>query len=141
MAKLSATSSTLAEAGFPVGSENVKRSAFSWAGFPDLQLAELLRIWPQLSSIDGRLLARLDADAKYHVYVERQKKDMERQKADERLEIPVDFDFNSISGLSNELKAKFERSRPVTVGQASRLEGVTPAALLLLAAHAKRNCK
>jgi tRNA uridine 5-carboxymethylaminomethyl modification enzyme len=87
------------------------------------------------------LLARLDADAKYHVYVERQKKDIERQRADERLEIPVDFDFNNISGLSNELKTKFARSRPATVGHASRLEGVTPAALLLLAAYAKRRCK
>jgi tRNA uridine 5-carboxymethylaminomethyl modification enzyme len=136
--ELSATSSTLAAAGIPAGSESVKRSAFGWAGLPDLRLADMLRIWPELSAIDNRLFARLDADAKYHVYVERQKMDMERHKADERLEIPIDFDFGSVVGLSNELKAKFERSRPMTVGHASRIEGVTPAALLLLAAHAKR---
>jgi tRNA uridine 5-carboxymethylaminomethyl modification enzyme len=136
--QLSATSSTIASAGLPTGSENVKRSAFGWAGLPDLRLIDLTRIWPEISTINARLLPRLEADAKYHIYVERQKRDMERQKADEQLKIPVDFDFNGVAGLSNELKAKFERSRPSTVGHASRLEGVTPAALLLLAAHAKR---
>jgi tRNA uridine 5-carboxymethylaminomethyl modification enzyme len=93
---------------------------------------------PDLSPIDARLLPRLDADAKYHVYVDRQQKDIERQREDERLEIPPDFDFESISGLSNELKLKFRKNRPTTIGHASRLEGVTPAALLLLAAHARR---
>jgi tRNA uridine 5-carboxymethylaminomethyl modification enzyme len=98
----------------------------------------LIRATPVLQEIDPALLSRLDADAKYHVYIERQKRDMERQREDEKLEIPPDFDFESLSGLSNELKLRFQRSRPTTVGHASRLEGATPAALLLLAAHARR---
>lgn len=136
--QLTAPSSLLASAGMDFGRENVRRSAFEWAGRPNLELSALCRIWPELGALDVKLLSRLDADAKYHIYVARQKADIERQKADERLALPVDFDFGSIAGLSNELKGKFNQNRPVSVGHASRIEGVTPAALLLLAAHAKR---
>jgi tRNA uridine 5-carboxymethylaminomethyl modification enzyme len=108
---LSASASTLAEAGLPVGKDNVKKSAFEWAGSPELTLADMGSVFPEISSLNGSLLARLDADAKYHVYVERQKKDIERQRADERLKLPDDFDFSGIAGLSNELKARFERNR------------------------------
>lgn len=139
--ELSASSSTLAQHGFPVGTETRRRTAFGWASLPDIDLSEMSRIWPQISLLDKRLLARLEADAKYHVYVERQKSDMLRQKSDERLEIPPDFEYSNIGGLSNELKEVLARTRPATISQASRLEGVTPAALLLLTAHAKRIAK
>ena len=128
---------TLIAAGHDV-SEGGKRTAFEWASASNVNLVDLIRITPALLEIEPQLLPRLDADAKYHVYLARQKKDIERQKEDERLEIPSDFDFASVSGLSNELKLRFGRSRPTTVGHASRLEGATPAALLLLAAHARR---
>jgi tRNA uridine 5-carboxymethylaminomethyl modification enzyme len=141
LGELFATSSTLSQAGFPVGGDNMRRSAYDWASIPDLRLAELSRVWPEISSIDGKLLSRLEADAKYHVYVARQERDMERQRADERLKIPRDLDFDNIPGLSNDVKARLARNRPASVGHASRLEGITPAALLLLATHAKRFCK
>jgi tRNA uridine 5-carboxymethylaminomethyl modification enzyme len=137
LAKTTVTASTLIAAGHDVP-EGAKRTAFEWASVPNINLADLIRATPVLQEIDPALLSRLDADAKYHVYIERQKRDMERQREDEKLEIPPDFDFESLSGLSNELKLRFQRSRPTTVGHASRLEGATPAALLLLAAHARR---
>ena len=137
--ELTATTSTLSRAGFFVEGDNVRKSAFDWASLPNVRLVELSRVWPQLSDIDDALLARLDADAKYYFYVERQKKDCARQKADGYLEIPVDLDFNAIAGLSNELKIKFRQNRPTTIAHAGRTEGVTPAALLLLAAHSKRS--
>jgi tRNA uridine 5-carboxymethylaminomethyl modification enzyme len=117
---------------------NTRRSAFEWAATPGVKLESLVRISPALKEIDECLLARLDADAKYHVYVERQRKDIERSRADENLEIPDGFDFDSVAGLSNELKGKFRLHRPATVGHASRYEGITPAALLLLAARIRR---
>ena len=99
-------SSLLIAAGLDV-SENGKKTAFEWTTLPNVELQDLIRVVPALSEIDLELIPRLDADAKYHVYVGRQKKDIERQKEDERLEIPSDFDFDSVSGLSNELKLRF----------------------------------
>jgi tRNA uridine 5-carboxymethylaminomethyl modification enzyme len=133
----SISSSTLRAAGIPV-SGNGWRTTFEWAGLPDLGLDNLVRLQPILAEIDPKLMSRLDADAKYHVYVERQRKDIERQREDEKLEIPSDFDLDSVSGLSNELKLRLRKNRPTTIGHAGRIEGITPAALLLLAAHARR---
>lgn len=92
-----------------------------------------------LGQIDPRLTSRLDADAKYDIYVERQRRDIERQKQDEKLEIPTGFDFEAVLGLSNEAKAKFRQHQPPTIGHAGRIEGITPAALVLLSAHARRH--
>jgi tRNA uridine 5-carboxymethylaminomethyl modification enzyme len=137
LANTTFTAATLIAAGHDVP-EGAKRTAFEWASVPHVNLADLAHVMPVLREIEPSLLSRLDADAKYHVYIERQKRDMERQREDERLEIPPDFDFESLPGLSNELKLRFRNSRPTTVGHASRLEGATPAALLLLAGHARR---
>jgi tRNA uridine 5-carboxymethylaminomethyl modification enzyme len=131
------SSSFLATRGYSV-SANTKRSAFEWAGMPNITLERLVDLSPALGVIDSSSLRRLDADAKYHVYIQRQHSDLERQRRDEEIEFPKEFDFESISGLSNELKRKFQLNRPATIGQASRYEGVTPAALLLLAARVRR---
>ena len=135
---LTANGPTLAAAGFPFGGDGARRTAFEIAGMPNVVLADLARVWPEIADIKPWLLARLEADAQYSVYLSRQQKDIERHKADESLLIPSDLDFDSISGLSNELKTKFNRYRPISIGQASRMEGVTPAALMLVAAHARR---
>jgi tRNA uridine 5-carboxymethylaminomethyl modification enzyme len=115
-----------------------KRTAHEWVSLPNVRIEDVIGLAPALSDIDPSLLSRLDADAKYSAYVERQKKDIERQREDQRLELPPDFDFDAIPGLSNELKVRFRSSRPTTVGHASRMEGATPAAVLLLAAHVRR---
>lgn len=131
------SSSALVAAAFEVA-EQGRKTAFEWTSLSNIHLEDLARVAPILSEIDRELLPRLDADAKYHVYADRQRKDIERQRQDERLEIPAELDFDAISGLSNELKLRFRKHRPRTLGHAGRLEGVTPAALLLLAAHARR---
>ena len=114
------------------------RTAFDWCSIEGVDIQKLSNIAPLLRDIDTKIAAKLEADAKYKFYVERQAKDMLRQRDDEKLAFSEEFDFESISGLSNELKAKFARTRPSSVGQAGRYEGVTPAAMLLLAAHARR---
>ena len=89
-------------------------------------------------SEDPGLTARLEADAKYAVYLDRQEEDVLRFRRSEALMIPDDFDYGGISGLSNELMQKFQTIRPNNIGQAGRIEGMTPAALTLVAAHARR---
>jgi tRNA uridine 5-carboxymethylaminomethyl modification enzyme len=104
-------------------------------------LQDLALVCPQLRNIPLAHLSRLDADAKYSVYTARQTQDIERQRADEELLLPSELDYGSLPGLSNEVRAKLITFKPATVGQAGRMEGVTPAALMLLAAHARRSMR
>lgn len=134
-----ATPRQLELAGIPVNRDGVRRSAFDLAAQPELTLATLARVWPEIDSLSPTLTARLEADAKYAVYLDRQEEDIARHRKNESLVIPSDLDLSAISGLSNELKAKFLAVRPASIGQASRMEGVTPAALALVAAHARRH--
>ena len=133
-----ATPRQLEMAGIPVNRDGVRRSAFDLAAQPQLTLSTLARVWPEIAALPPAIVARLEADAKYAVYLDRQDEDIARHRRNEALTIPGDLDLSSISGLSNELKAKFQAARPSSIGQASRMEGVTPAALALVAAHARR---
>jgi tRNA uridine 5-carboxymethylaminomethyl modification enzyme len=133
-----ASPTALAAAGIAVNQDGVRRSAFELAAQPHLTVEALTRVWPELHAIDPALARRLEADAKYAVYLDRQDEDVARYRRSEALTIPPDFDYASLSGLSNELKAKFLSVRPASLGQAGRVEGATPAALALIAAHAVR---
>jgi len=133
-----AAPTALAAAGVPINQDGVRRSAFELAAQPHLTLAALARVWPELADIPPKLARRLEADAKYAVYLDRQEADIERHRRSEALAIPADLDYAGLSGLSNELKAKFLAARPASLGQAGRIEGATPAALALIAAHARR---
>jgi len=133
-----ATPRALETAGIFVNQDGVRRSAFELAAQPHLTVAELSRMWPELADISPTVARRVEADAKYSVYLERQEDDVARHRRAESLPIPPDLDFNALSGLSNELKAKFTSARPASLGQAGRIEGVTPAALALIAAHSRR---
>ena len=139
MTQLNAAFAILAAAGLPVTGEGSAERHLNGQLFPVSDLQDLVVVWPELAGIDPIILSKIDAEAKYHVYIDRQKQDISRQKRDEALDIPTDFNFEGIPGLSHELCAKFQARRPATVGQASRIEGVTPAALLLLAVHARRH--
>jgi tRNA uridine 5-carboxymethylaminomethyl modification enzyme len=130
---------TLQEAGISVNQDGRQRSAFELAAQPHFGLAELAKIWPQLLSIDPALMRRLEADARYAVYLERQDVDILRYRKDENLAIPEDLDLAALAGLSNEMKSKFLAARPGNLGGASRMEGITPAALALVALHVRRS--
>ncbi len=136
-----ATPRALAEAGIAVNQDGVRRSAFDVAAQPENTLGVLCRIWPELADVETPLARRIEADAKYAVYLERQREDIERHRRSEALKIPGALNFASLSGLSNELKAKLQAARPATLGQAERIEGITPAALALVAAHARRHLR
>ncbi|MBV9289014.1 MAG: tRNA uridine-5-carboxymethylaminomethyl(34) synthesis enzyme MnmG [Hyphomicrobiales bacterium] len=118
--------------------DGARRSAFALAAQPECPISRLARVWPDLASIPPALVPRLEADAKYAVYLDRQAEDVARYRRDDAMALPDDLDYAGISGLSNELRQKFDAARPKSLGQAGRIEGVTPAALALIAAHARR---
>jgi tRNA uridine 5-carboxymethylaminomethyl modification enzyme len=124
--------------GVAVNRDGQRRTAFDLLAYPHLGLADIARIWPAFGELAPDIAAQLEIDAKYAVYLDRQAADVAAYRRDESLALPDDLDFRQIPGLSSEMKHKFTDFRPRTVGQAGRLDGVTPAALTLLAAHVRR---
>ncbi|GGC51586.1 tRNA uridine-5-carboxymethylaminomethyl(34) synthesis enzyme MnmG [Chelatococcus reniformis] len=140
-AQLRALSLTPSEAGrhqLTVNQDGVRRSALQLLSYPSITIERLGSIWPALASIPGHLRERLETDAIYAVYLDRQASDVEAFRRSESVALPAGLDFN-LPGLSAELRVKLEATRPATLGQASRIEGMTPAALTLLAALARRD--
>jgi tRNA uridine 5-carboxymethylaminomethyl modification enzyme len=132
------TSAAAAKHGLPVNQDGLTRSAFALLSFPEIDFARLVVVWPELDAIDAKTRAQIEIDARYAVYLDRQKTDIDSYRRDESLALPVDLDYAAIAGLSAELRAKLAFLKPHTLGQAQRVEGITPAALTLLAARARR---
>lgn len=118
--------------------DGVRRSAFELLSYPDVTLEQLQEIWPQLRNVDPRIADRVASDAVYSVYMDRQQADIDSLRRDGAITLPQDMDFSAIPGLSNELKLKLSERRPATLGHASRMEGITPAALSILALQARK---
>jgi tRNA uridine 5-carboxymethylaminomethyl modification enzyme len=135
---LALTPTEAARHGLPVNQDGVRRSAFTLLSAPGIDLARLGAIWPDLRDIPGHLRERLETDARYAVYLDRQERDIAAHRRDEAIELPDALDYAAIAGLSGELRGKLTHVRPRTLGQAGRIEGMTPAALTVLLAHAKR---
>jgi tRNA uridine 5-carboxymethylaminomethyl modification enzyme len=135
---LSITPDQAEQAGLALKKDGRRRTAFELLSYPTVRFADIARIWPWFSELPGRIGEQLETDAKYAVYLERQAADVAAYRRDESLELPADLDYAGLPGLSAELRQKFETVRPHTVGQAGRIDGVTPAALTLLAAHIRR---
>jgi tRNA uridine 5-carboxymethylaminomethyl modification enzyme len=134
-----ATPPVLEAHGLAINKDGIRRSAFELAAQAQFPISSLVRVWPELVTIPADLVARLEADAKYAVYLDRQAEDVARYRRDDAMAIPDDLDYAHISGLSSELREKFLAVRPRSLGQAGRIEGMTPAALALVAAHARRS--
>jgi len=115
-----------------------RRTDFELLAFPEMSIARLAEIWPELSGIAPPIRTQLEIDARYDIYLRRQQADIDAYRKDEAITIPHTIDYCAIAGLSNEVRQKLERHRPASLAQAARLDGVTPAALMLLLAHVKR---
>jgi tRNA uridine 5-carboxymethylaminomethyl modification enzyme len=124
--------------GLVLNQDGQRRSAWQLLSYPQIDVPTLARIWPEAASIAPAIAVQLETDAKYAVYVARQAEDVERFRRDEALPLPDALDYASIPGLSMELRQKLAAVRPRTIGQADRVEGMTPAALALVALHARR---
>ncbi|WP_163270720.1 tRNA uridine-5-carboxymethylaminomethyl(34) synthesis enzyme MnmG [Chelativorans alearense] len=118
--------------GIPLNHDGIRRSAYDLLSYPDVTLGRLAQIWPELGDIPPKTAERLETEARYAVYLERQAADAERLRQDESKAIPSDADFSSVPGLSNELKDKLRRLKPRTLAEAQRIDGMTPAALALI---------
>ncbi|MBV8185109.1 MAG: tRNA uridine-5-carboxymethylaminomethyl(34) synthesis enzyme MnmG [Hyphomicrobiales bacterium] len=137
LADSSVTPNQAASFGLKLNQDGMRRTAFELLSYPDITLSELCRIWPELSQIDPPLAERLATDARYSVYLERQKQDIASFEREEMRRLPHALSFETMPGLSNELRQKLAQIRPETLGQASRIEGMTPAGLAILALNAR----
>jgi tRNA uridine 5-carboxymethylaminomethyl modification enzyme len=135
---LSVTSNEAERFGFALNRDGQRRTAFDLLSYPDIDLAEIARIWPEFLDVPASIGLQLETDAKYAVYLERQAAEVAAFRRDEAFGIPDTIDYTVVPGLSNEARQKFSAARPRTIGQASRIDGITPAALTLLAAFVRR---
>lgn len=124
--------------GIAANRDGRRRSGLELLALPDVTYAHLVGIWPELAELDPPLAAQLEVDARYAAYVARQVEDVAALKRDEALAIPAGFDYARIPGLSNEARQKLAAHQPSTLAQAGRIDGMTPAALLLIQAHIKK---
>jgi tRNA uridine 5-carboxymethylaminomethyl modification enzyme len=124
--------------GLALNKDGRRRSGFELLSFPTIGIADLARIWPRLRDFPAKIQEQLEIDAKYDVYLSRQATDIAAFRRDESLELPEDLDYAAVRGLSNEARQKLTSVRPRTVGQAGRIDGLTPAALTLLAGHIRK---
>ena len=137
---LAITPNEAARHGLALNRDGNRRTAFELLAYPEVEWLTLLGIWPQLSAIDPAIAVHLEIDAKYDVYLKRQTADVDAFRRDEGL-VLTDIDYVEVPGLSNEARAKLEAHRPRTVGQAGRIDGMTPAALGILAAYLRREAR
>jgi tRNA uridine 5-carboxymethylaminomethyl modification enzyme len=135
---LSLTPSEADRHGLALRKDGQRRSAFDLLSYPDIGVADLARIWPRFGELDRRIVEQVETDAKYEVYLSRQAADVESYRRDESLVLPDDIDYATLPGLSNEVRHRLQTHRPRTIGQAGRIDGITPAALTLLVAHLRR---
>jgi len=124
--------------GLVLNRDGQRRSAYQLLSYPNVDFATIGSIWPEANAIERRIAEQIETDAKYAVYLARQAEDVERFRRDEALPLSESIDYASIAGLSMELRQKLATVRPRTVGQADRIDGMTPAALALVALHARR---
>jgi tRNA uridine 5-carboxymethylaminomethyl modification enzyme len=125
--------------GLALNKDGQRRTAFDLLSYPDLGIADVARIWPRLHDLPPVIAEQLEIEAKYAVYLDRQAADVAAFRRDESLLLAEDLDYAQVTGLSNEVRQKLSLVRPRTIGQAGRLDGITPAALTLLAAYVRRN--
>jgi tRNA uridine 5-carboxymethylaminomethyl modification enzyme len=135
---LTLTPDHAAKFGLTINRDGRRRTAFELLSYPEVDIARLAAIWPELGRLDRDITDQLAVDARYAVYLKRQELDIASFRNDEAIAIPAEFAFAALPGLSTELRHKLERHRPASLGQAARLDGMTPAALMLLLAHLKK---
>ena len=136
--ELSQSPSVIAKSGIKINQDGVRRSVMDLLAYPNISMKDLEPVWPELAEFDPETVEYLTTDATYAGYLERQAKDIAAFRRDEGLRIPDSLDYSSIGGLSNEVRQKLTNARPETLGQASRIEGVTPGALMAVLAHIKK---
>ena len=135
---LGATPTALRKRGFAVSRDGVRRSARDLLAYPGVDMRRLAALWPGLAATPPEIAEQLEIEAAYAAYLERQEADIRAFRRDEALTLPADIDYDGVASLSAEVRAKLKQARPATLGAASRLPGVTPAALIVLLGRVRR---
>jgi tRNA uridine 5-carboxymethylaminomethyl modification enzyme len=138
LGRLDITPSAAAAFGLHLNQDGQRRTAYELLAYPDHSIRSLTDVWPQLAELGKDVGSALAIEAGYAVYLQRQASDVAQVRREEAMSIPWDFDFGALSGLSNELTQKLARERPVNLAQAGKIDGMTPAALLLLIAALRK---
>lgn len=125
--------------GWKVNQDGQRRTAWAYMSYPSITMADIKAVFPDVAALDPTISEQLAIEATYATYIERQRADIDALRRDEALEIFEHIDYSAIGGLSNEVRTKLETVRPRTLGQASRIEGMTPGALTALLSYVKRN--
>ncbi len=136
--ELSLTPTEARKHGLDINQDGRRRTAFGLLALPNVDFNRLRTIWPGLSALPPAIAEQLAVDARYAAYVRRQELDVEAYRRDESIALPENLDFAALSGLSAEIRQKLEHHKPLSLAQAARIEGMTPSALMLLLAHAKK---
>ena len=127
------------KAGFKVNADGQRRNVFDMLAYPEVTLDRLAEVWPEVSTWNIMVREQIEIEAAYAGYLDRQRVDAESFRKEEDLRLPADLDYRAVGSLSNEIKEKLTRVKPLTLGQAARIEGVTPGALTALLAHVRRS--
>jgi tRNA uridine 5-carboxymethylaminomethyl modification enzyme len=136
--QLTLTPAAAAKAGLAVKADGQRRNLLQLLAYPTIAFDDLARIWPQIGVWPAAVREQMEIDAGYAGYLDRQTADVAAFRRDEDLRLPADLDYSGVGGLSNEVREKLAAVRPLTLGQAARIEGVTPGALTALLAHVRR---
>ncbi len=138
MTKLKISPSKIEKFGIKIAKDGIYRSANEVLSQKDVKMDKIREIWPEIPVFTKEIDEALEIKAHYKGYLTKQTADILAFKRDENLKIPKNMDYEVLSGLSNEVKSKFKKIRPQTMGQALRIDGITPAAVYILLSHVKR---
>jgi tRNA uridine 5-carboxymethylaminomethyl modification enzyme len=136
--RLKMTPAALGKRGIAINQDGIARSALELLAYPEIAWATLIDLWPELASVPAGIAEQLAIDSRYDGYLVRQQRDIAAYRRDEALALPADLDYGAIGSLSTEVRQKLQAHRPNTLGQAARISGVTPAALVALLKHVRR---
>jgi tRNA uridine 5-carboxymethylaminomethyl modification enzyme len=135
---LSLTPAEAVRAGFRVNADGQRRNLVQLLAYSEIGFSDLAAVWPEIEAWSPEVREQIEIDALYAGYLDRQAADVEAFRRDENLRLPADLDYARVGGLSHEAKEKLAAVRPLTLGQAARIEGITPGALTALLAHVRR---
>jgi tRNA uridine 5-carboxymethylaminomethyl modification enzyme len=135
---LTLTPAEAVRAGFRVNPDGQRRDLTQLLAYREIGFTDLARLWPQIGGWASDVREQIEIDAAYAGYLDRQDADVEAFRRDEQLLLPAELDYAGVGGLSNEARERLAAVRPATLGQAARIEGVTPGAITALLAHVRR---
>ncbi len=138
MDKLNITPTKISKYGINIAKDGITRSASQVLGQKDVNMSKIREIWPEIKYVSREIDEQLEINSHYKGYLKKQNADILAFKRDENLIIPKNINYDNFSGLSNEVKSKFKKIQPKTMGQALRIDGITPAAVYILLSHLKR---